>query len=318
MKKYLDKLFAGMVAFSAYQIFLYWLDRRGYLDLYNVATSQEMRPFVYRVLLPLLARALDQIFRIGPVPALAVVVIFFSVATYYSIKLLSDTFLKDERGSLVAFLACEALFIVLIQESKVYDLATPGFFALSLWTLAHRRFWSYYILFPLATLNRETTFLVSLFYAAYYVHGPISRRHWFYGCVYQGLAYFLIRMFTMAGFADLPGAPFILSWRHVLNVYAAYLPLTLAFGACLAIISYFILRGWTQKPVFLRFAFLTIFPVQLGLHLTLGWPYELRVFAESIPIIALLATCPTRSVNRQLLARAPQSRQMIPSRVKPE
>ena len=106
MKKHLDKLFAGMVAFSAYQIFLYWLDRRGYLDLYNVATSQEMRPFVYRVLLPLLARALNQIFRIGPVPALAIVVIFFSVATYYSIKLLADIFLKDERGSLAAFIAC--------------------------------------------------------------------------------------------------------------------------------------------------------------------------------------------------------------------
>ena len=137
----------------------------------------------------------------------------------------------------------------------------------------------------------------------YYFHGPITRRHWFYGCVYQGFAYVLIRLVTMAAFANLPGAPFILSWRHVLNVYAAYPFLTLAFVVCLGGIGYLSLRGWKQKPVFLRSAISILFPIQLILHLLMGWPYEVRVFAESLPLITVLAAYPVTSMARRIAPR---------------
>jgi hypothetical protein len=192
----------------------------------------------------------------------------------------------------------------MIQESKVYDVATPAFFALSLWALARRRYWLFYLLFPLATLNRETTFLLSAFYVVYFFNGPISRRHWFYGCVYQGAVYILIRLVTMAAFTHLPGAPFILSWRHVLTVYAANYPLTLAFALCLGWIGYLTLRGWKQKPLFLRTALSIIFPIQFILHIFMGWPYEIRVFAESLPLITVLAAYPIPSTSRQIASLA--------------
>lgn len=300
MKTHIDKFFAAIVAFMGWQVYQYWLDRRGYLDLLNVATSQEVRPFVYRVLVPLLSRMLSWLIHSSATDAMVIVLICFSIVMYYSIKQLYESFVRDGRGPVVSFVGCLAMFVIMIQESKVYDIPTAAFFALCLAYLARGKFLYFYIAFPFATLNRETTFLLTAFYALYYFNGPISRRHWFFGCLYQVLVYVVIRLGTMAYFAEWPGAAFIISLKTSLYIYGMHYLLTSAYLICLAGILYLTLRRWDQKPGLLRTAFLIIFPIQVALHFLLGWAYELRVYAESIPILAVLImipTVPNRKVN---------------------
>lgn len=297
MKKYIDRFFAGIVALMSWQLFEYWLDRRGYQDLYNVAHSLEARPFVYRVLVPILARMLSKITPLTAVQAMVIVLILFSVILYYSLKYLYETFAHDGRGSVVSFIGCLALFVILIQESKVYDVPTAAFFALCLALLARRKFILFYILFLFASLNRETTFLLSAFFVFYYFQGPISKRHWFLGAAYQALVYVLIRVLIISYFADLPGAIFVSSLQYSLRVYAVHYFLTSAYLICLIWILYLTVRRWHQKPSFLRVAFLVIFPIQVLLHFLLGWPYELRVYAESVPIFSVLIMLPTITLS---------------------
>lgn len=293
MKIHIDKFFAAIIAFLSWLLLQSWLDRGGYLDLYNVANSLQMRPFVYRILVPMLAQTLSRMAQINTIQATILVLIVFSVVMYYSIKYLYETFGDDGHGSIVSFVGCLALFALMYQELKVYDIPTTAFFALGLAFLARKRFIAFYILYPIATLNRETTFLLSAFYVLYYFNGPISRRHWFYGCAYQVLTYILIRLVTMAYFADQPGAPFIISSKYLFSVYTTKYFLTFVYFAFIVWLLYITLRRWNQKPSFLRAAFLIIFPIQLVLHFIMGWPYELRVFAESLPIFSVLAMMPT-------------------------
>lgn len=305
MKGTIDKFFAGIVALTAWQLFPYWLDRRGYQDLYNVANSLEMRPFVYRVLVPMLARMLGRITQRTAMESMVPVLILFSIVMYYSIKYLYETFTNDEHGSVVSFVGCLALFVIMIQESKVYDIPTTAFFALCLALLARGKFIPFYILYPFATLNRETTFLLSAFYVLYYFKGPISKRHWFLGSIYQILVYVCIRFITMTYFSDLPGVTLDISWRYVLGVYSVHYFLTFAYLACIAWLLYMTLRRWDQKPSFLRAAFLVIFPIQLVLHFILGCPYELRVFAESVPIFSVLIMIPTIPITKDEATKIP-------------
>lgn len=300
MKKHVDKFFAAIVAFLSWLLLQSWLHRGGYLKLYNVANSLEMRPFVYRVLVPVLSQTLSSIAQIRAIQAIMLVLILFSVVMYYSIKYLYETFADDRRGSVVSFVGCLALLGLTFQELKVYDIPTTAFFALGLAFLARKKFIPFYILYPFATLNRETTFLLSIFYVMYYFNGPISRRHWFYGCMYQVLTYILIRLVTMAYFANHPGAPFIISSQYLFRVYTTRYLLTFIYLTFIVLLLYITLRRWNRKPSFLRAAFLIIFPLQLFLHFLMGWPYEFRVFAESLPIFSVLAMIPTVQLQKAI------------------
>ena len=50
-----------------------------------------------------------------------------------------------------------------------------------------------------------------------------------------------------------------------------------------------VLYDWKKKPVFLLSDFLVLGPGLLMLHFLIGYPYEVRVFAEAFPAGYLLA-----------------------------
>ena len=74
-----------------------------------------------------------------------------------------------------------------------------------------------------------------------------------------------------------------------LQGYAAQPLLTLVLLVLMAGVLYLVGYGWERKPLFLRSAFLVIFPLQVILHILMGMPFELRVFIESLPVMVILA-----------------------------
>ena len=92
----------------------------------------------------------------------------------------------------------------------------------------------------------------------------------------------------MYAFADLPGEEYWWTWPCVLLAYVRNYPQALILLVTVIGNLYFALRDWYKKPVFLRTAFLIIFPLQVIMHLTVGLPWELRVYAESTPVILCL------------------------------
>lgn len=287
MKKYLDLVFSLIISITAYQFYPVWIQGLGPEYLRSVAYSTEERPYVYRVLLPLLSRFLEALTGISAVYLLVFLFIVCSVVLYFSLKYLYASFRDDERAGIIAFIICEILFVVLLSFPHVYDLPAAMFFTLGLALIARGKHLAYLLLFPVATLNRETTFLLSIVWLVISFR-KVSHAYLLFGTVYQGVVYLAIRTATTIAFANNPGQT--LDWQPMYNLvrYGNAPISTTLLLAFLAFIWYAAVKGWNDKPLFLRTAFLILFPLQIILHVTLGGAFEVRVYAESLPLAGLL------------------------------
>jgi hypothetical protein len=307
MRKYFEWFLVSIVAFSSYQLYYVWLVWKGFSYLNSAVYSFETRPFVYRVLIPFLSRALEKITGIHAVYCMVFLVVLSSIGLFYSLKYLYKSFLENEEyARLFSFVGCELTLLLILIGVKPYDIATTMFFALSFGLLARGKFNLYYLIFVIASINRETTFLLSLFFIVYFF-GKIPFGQYLFGVIYQGLAYLIVKIIIMSIYANVPGTP--LQWRPF-EVITGYVDKPVWFAVFFLIFFLILLAfsvyQWNDKPMFLRVAFCTIFPVQLILHILLGYSYEIRVFAEIFPIIFMLCAWSIQTINHQARLPRPQ------------
>ena len=296
MKKYIEAFFVLISAVTAYQELLIWAQRLGDQYLHSVAYSLEVRPGVYRILLPLLSRVLEDLTGINAVMWLSCLVVLSGVALYFSIKYLYTAFIYDDRAELIAFLGCEAIYLLILLEPHVYDIPTAALFATSLGLLARQKYLLFYLMFPIVTLNRETSFLLTLVYTVC-CFAALPRLHWLNGILYQGLVYTVLRMLILRQFASYPGVDFVLSLPFVLRGLLREPVKATLLVMILALVLYFTFKHWSAKPRFLRLVFLILFPLQVGFYLMFGSPFETRLFAESSALITVLIAYPTGEYN---------------------
>ncbi len=204
----------------------------------------------------------------------------------------------DLQEFLIAALGVEVFMFIFFLESKVYDLSTAMFFAFALGLLARGKFRWYYGLFFLACLNRETTVLLSAFYAVWF-WGRLEIRDYVMGMGVQGIGFVSTRLFLMKLFEGAPGQNFYFWPLRVLSGYWNQpFDTLIILGAC-ALAGYFIGRDWREKPLFLRCALMVMLPILVMLHLCLGMAFEVRVFAEVFPVIVGLISNVLTLDNRE-------------------
>jgi hypothetical protein len=262
---------------------------KGFSYLNSAVYSLETRPFVYRVLIPFLSRVLEGLTGFHAVYCMIFLVVLSSIGLFYSLKYLYQAFIENQNDAgLFAFAGCELTFLLILIGVKPYDIATAMFFAISLGLLAHGKFNLYYLIFVVASINRETTFLLTLFFMIYFFN-RIPFKQYCLGILYQGLAYLIVKVMIMSIYANVPGTP--LQWRP-LEVIKGYVDKPVWFAVFFLIFFLALImlsvHQWSEKPIFLRTAFSTMFPALLILHIFLGYSYEIRVFAEVFPVIFVL------------------------------
>jgi hypothetical protein len=273
---HMNIVFAFIAAFGGLSMWLVLYERWN-LYLTQVAYSLEERPFVFRLLLPLLSRSLEWLTGIEAVSWLGVLFVLSAVFFYFSAKYLYEAFY--ERGEIAALVSFLFLMTLTFVETKVYDYATAAFFALSLGLLAKGKHGVFLLVFPFATLNRETTFLLTIFYAVYFFR-KLPLQKYLASLSVQTSVYLSIRFVTASVFSG-NGGQDVYFYFDVMLASRSYIIL-LIFP-----LLYFFLRN---KPEFIRKSFWIIFPVQVALYLLFGQPFEVRVFAESSFIILLVDT----------------------------
>lgn len=169
----------------------------------------------------------------------------------------------------------------------VYDLPNLFLFTLALAFLARRWWRPYLCVFFFATLNKETSILLTLIFWLHFRRDPALSRAAFHGLLLLQLALFaLLRGCLLIMFIQNPGGTvdfqlldfnLFIHPRHSLGTSAGYLLIALLIG-----------RRWRQKPRFLRDA-LWILPPLLLLVLLFGYLDEIRALCEVYPIALMLA-----------------------------
>jgi hypothetical protein len=285
MKLYINSLFVGLITFIYASV--YWLNE---IQFASTLTSLDMaKPFVYRQLVPFLARSLSYLgVRIDW--AVCLVVTFFGVCLYLSMRRLYFYFYEQsDKGEIYVLVSVFVGMLLLGQERWMYDLATATFFTLALYFVFRVENWKYLVVFTLATLNRETSFLLILVYVVmllYYKRYGVNYSWWTTAC--QIYIYFVITYSIRILFQFNVGSSVWIEPLENLHKYTTHPLETVIYLMIAVIILWRVFRNWNSKFFSLRLAFVVIAPILFVLYLVCGQAFEVRVFWEVYPLVVLL------------------------------
>ncbi len=205
-------------------------------------------------------------------------------------RLMRTTFVCDEIFFYVFPLVGLALMPSYFAEYYcfLYDFPNLFLFTLGLSFLASRNWIGYLVLYPLSCLNRETTLLLTVAFVLHFgIRRILPKWQFWWMMVYQAVVFMGIRFTLVRVFKDHPGEwlEFHL-WRN-LSLMQSHTHLFYCLFGVLFILAIAVPYRWRESPFFLRDAFWIGF-ILFFLDLFFGFLDELRAFYEVYPIAFLL------------------------------
>ena len=299
-----------MIALVVYFLFLYVSNissfERGSVGAMVYGTAH--RPYVYRTLLPSTVRLIvpfvpDDVVDIAssnlfikvalsrfdstnyPVESLLMLVGMFLclLGFLWSLRFLMRSVGYSHRAVNWFPIICLLLSPAFFPNGKYYDWPTLFLFTLGLALLARQKWVAYILVFTLATINKETAFLLTMTFTVHF-YRRLERRHFVYLLGIQAIIFLTVRWLLLWVFQNNPGGvvEFHLS-EHLVAVQANPLSILIPLTMLVALIG----RRWQEKPVFLRHVLVIVLPLGIT-YLFFGIPYEIRVYLEVFPVMLLL------------------------------
>jgi hypothetical protein len=251
----------------------------------------DIKPFVYRALVPMLAMGLELV-GVSSGVSLVLVMTFSGVGFYLALRKLALEFsaLSDwqELGIMVGVIVS---MLLLMRERTPYDLMTAFLFTLGFYYIYTAKVYKYLALFILACVNRETSFLLILILAITWFPLVHKARDIFESAwlrIFLGsLGIFAITTYAIRQyFADYPGLSLWINPIENLTQLTQH-PYQVISGILLVIgMGLWMFRK--HQPAFLKMSFFILAPVLLVMWIVCGQWGELRVFWEVMPVIILL------------------------------
>jgi len=263
---------------------IYWLGDRNLWQAELLTSMNLHKPWVYRQLAPILARALASLgIRIDL--ALVLVVTIAGAGFYLSLRSLAFLFYKQDD-------TVEILLIVLVLCGMImfgYGRLPYDLFVACLFTLAFRSIFlcrdnELLIIFSLACLNRETSFLLIIFMGVLALKGGTR-----YLLTFQMVLIFvLVQLVLRTVFYDNGGLVGWIEPMQNLLRFANHPERTLLHAVITLVLLWTACRDWRLKPYYFKLAFVSMAPALTLLYIIFGQAFEVRVFWECYPILALL------------------------------
>jgi hypothetical protein len=190
--------------------------------------------------------------------------------------------------------------LTFVRAGYLYDFPELALLMLCTLCLARRHLAAYYVLFVLACLNKESSPLLVLYFAAFYAQRA-SRKVWLGHVAAQLLIGAVIVIGLRIGFRDAPGdaAWFNLPANLIFlihpqtyfgfaPVYGPLVPFPLPFNLLVLFLTGFaVLWRWSGKPLEVRRAVLLVGAFLLPVYLTFGFLDEVRALGLAFPALYL-------------------------------
>jgi hypothetical protein len=278
-------LIATPIVFMVYKIYMYYFR---WDNFYYLISAVPKRPYVYRILAPFIIKAL--VFVAPNLLMLHVhIVIFVSfIGFMISIRAMASMYWNDAKLEFITCLSVLALLPLMFENEHIYDIPTLFFFTLAFAFMQRERWKAFLTVFILASLNKETSILLTVAFLAIY-WGRRDRTFWILNIAQLGI-YSVIRTAIMLAFLKNPGEIMEFHINEHIKVLWTNPIGTLIALTFFWLVLYYANKGIKTAPLFLRRAFVILLPLYV-LYLIGGAPFELRVFYEAFPIIFLLCMC---------------------------
>lgn len=168
----------------------------------------------------------------------------------------------------------------------IYDPCTLLLFTLAVSSLVTRKRVLFYIIFALASFNKETSILLSALFLIHEVR-IVGKATLIRHLLYQASLWIAIRGLILFLFRNNPGSMLEIHLAH--NAELLFRPFWLLYFVGVIVIFWVLVGyGWARKPVFLRKGLLiTLIPL-VSLAFFFGYVDELRDYYEAYPFLFLL------------------------------
>ena len=243
---------------------------------YGQGTDPETltRPFVYRQLVPLVSHIIP----------LTVVMTISGLGLYLALrKLYYHFYAQTELTEIYILVFVLIELVVCANYRKPYDLMVAWLMTVGIYLILTRQFWKYLGVLALASLNKETAFLLIVFFVV------ISFRDrgvwWMAAC--QVYVYGLITVCIRLAFSYAPGSGlWINPWNNVL----AHLQSPISLICTLVVVVWlgFRINNRWMVHADIRKMFWVFVPAMLVAYIVCGQAYEFRSLWEIAPVLILL------------------------------
>lgn len=285
-----------------------------------VVSGQGHRPFVYRALTPLVVRGIDALFvpssweafkhyrwaqeisheqyraQVG-VESLKQWYIFkwLSIACLmgfgWAMYLLIRRFYAFDpfEAHALALLSIAYISVFLGPANQLYDPMTLLLFPWAFVFLCQRWLWAYYVVFLLAVVNKELSFLLIPLFVLVGWQTFLSKSALLAHAALQGVLWIAVVGYIRWWFADYPGS--LLEDKWVANAIFLTTPSIALLETLVkwSTLIYLVVQGWKEKDRLLRHAFLLLALPLLGMVAIAGRVSELRACYEVLFLFYLLA-----------------------------
>lgn len=173
---------------------------------------------------------------------------------------------------------------------NIYDLPCLFLFTLALWLMAKMQWIWYLLAFTLASLNKETSILLTLIFIVHYWKRLDRETYLFLAMVQFGI-YGLIKAVLTLVFLNNPGSVVEYHLLDHLDIFRMAPFILVLSSLSVGIVAWLGYKNWKHKPAFIKSA-LVMIPPMIGLYVLFGYPFEIRVFLEALPVITLLTVPP--------------------------
>jgi hypothetical protein len=293
--------------------------------LSRVLEGTAERPYIYRVLIPVLAKSfasfiplsvegwfanaplvLKDVFerlKGGMYPREATIVLVAMFLSLVGFVLAEKIFLADlgfnDKEQLVLSLVIQSFILPFnMFTGYYYDLPQLFLITLSLLFMYRRNWGIYFIVFELASLNKETSLFLIMVFAIYYWQ-RLTRTDFFKLLTTQIIVYGFVRMLILYPFQNNPGSPILWTLPAQYNKYVES-PYALIFTLLyFSTVILLVLRKWNWKHEFLRAASVTGLII-LVLFFFSGTVMEFRIFLDAWPALGILVFAPVKPADRSL------------------
>lgn len=230
------------------------------------------KPFVFRALIPLLGDS--------PIGILVVTALFgigLGLAMIYAYKRYWVQSLRNDISLIISF---SLVTLIITRYSNYYDFASAFFMLVMLLLWMEKKTLIFLLVFALASLNRETAILIVpvLF---------LFRRS---NALWVSILLFALIRFTLADvYADAGGQAMYVQVAKNISIHLKYWYVSiilLSFSLYLAVIVF--RKALTIRPeIFLYITIIT--PSLFAIYIVFGYAFEIRVFAEVLPMLFMSA-----------------------------
>lgn len=254
------------------------------------------KPFQFRILIPWLVGALNNITGVTIITLYQVIESISVIALVFCTRYFFRTYFEPPIVDYLSFAVVLVLpwHYLLPREIALVipsDIPAVMFFTLLLALMVNKKWLWYYVIFAIATLNRETTcFVTIIFLLAYWKKLPV--RELFYHLVAQLVIWTTIKTGLWFLYADNPGSLFEIFhaggsrshfWSNIqfLTTPKRVLILLSSFGFLWIPV---LIWGKYISELFIKSALLAFIPFFLAM-LIIGNLNEIRIFGEWLPLV---------------------------------